>query len=65
MQGWLQDESTEVPQVRIKNKLYHLNISADSVESSDHLVMLQLVTFSMLKHHLTETWPGCFKRNSI
>ena len=65
MQGWLRDESTKVPQVRSKNKLYHLNISAASVKSSDHLIMFQLATFSMLKHHLTETWPGSFKRNSI
>lgn len=55
MQWWLLDENSEVPQVRSKPKLYHLNISADSVNSLDHLIMLPLVTFSMMKHHLTET----------
>lgn len=65
MQGWLQDESTEVPQMISKNKLCHLNISADSVKSSDHGILFQLVTFRMLKHRLTETWPGTFKGNSI
>lgn len=65
MQGWVQDESTGVPQMISKTKLCHLNISADSAKSSDHRILFQRVTFRMLKHRLTETWPGSFKGNSI
>lgn len=65
MQGWLHDESTEVSQERSENKLYCLNTPAGSVKSSDHLVVFQLVSFGMLKHLLTETWPGSFKRNTM